>query len=238
MQATTAQPPVPPTPAPAPLPPTPAPAGGGMRIVSPVAGAGPADVYRAMREQRSELMEQLEELEDKRSDLQRQIQQENSGTEAGLQARIKEIDARISATDAKIAEANAAVAAAAAIPGAVVQEPPEPERTDPEAMLGIGGSFVMICLLPIIIAYSRRIWRRGATVISPVPQDVRDRLDGLANAVESIGIEVERIGEGQRFMTKVFSESGVRGIGQGAGSIPLQQRELEHAHRPEGSSVR
>jgi hypothetical protein len=204
MQATTTQPP---TPTPAPQPPErTAIAGGGVRLAAPVAGVGPADVYRAMREARSELVEQLDDLEDKRSDLQRQIQQADDGTEAGLQARIKEIDARISATDAKIAEANASVAAAAAVPGAVVQEPPQPERTDPEAMLGIGGSFVVVCLLPIIIAYSRRLWRRGATVISPVPQDVRDRLDGLANAVETIGLEVERIGEGQRFVTRLLAE--------------------------------
>jgi hypothetical protein len=237
MQATTVQPPIPPTPAP--VPSTPAPEGGNMRILAPSAGVGPADVYRAMREQRSELSEQLEQLEEKRSDLQRQIQQADDGTEAGLQARIKEIDARISATDAKLAEANAAVATAAAVPGAIVPEPERPERTDPEAMLGIGGSLTVVMLMPIIIAYARRIWRRGATVISPVPQDVRDRLDGLANAVETIGLEVERIGEGQRFMTKVLTESGARGLGQGAaGSIPLPQRDLEQARRSEGSTVR
>lgn len=227
MQSSTPQPPSPPTPPTPPLLP-----GGSLRIESPVAGAGPADVYRALRDQRSELAEQVGDLEDKRSELNREIQRANDGTEAGLQARIKEIDARISATDAKLAEANAAVAAAAAVPGAVV-EVPRFERTgpDPDAVLGIGSSILVVCLLPIIIAYSRRIWRRGATVIAPVPQDVRDRLDGLAHAVESIGLEVERIGEGQRFMTKVFTEQG-RGLGAGpAGPIAVPQRDQEHVRR-------
>jgi hypothetical protein len=203
-----------------------------MQLQSPVAGVGPADVYRAVREQRSELTDQLNDLEEKRSDLQREIQRADNGTDAGLQARLKEIDARISATDAKLAETNAAVANAAAVPGAIVPDPPQQHRTDPEAMLGIGGSLTLIMLMPIIIAYSRRIWRRGATVIAPVPQDVRDRLDGLANAVETIGLEVERIGEGQRFITKVLSESGTRGLGQGAAAPnPVSQREPEHACR-------
>jgi len=75
--------------------------------------------------------------------------------------------------------------------------------------------FTVCVLMPIAIAYARRIWKRGATIIAPVPQEVRDRLDRMSEAVESIALEVERIGEGQRFVTKVMSESG-RSLGAGA----------------------
>ena len=220
-----------------------------MQLVPPT-GAGPQDVYRAMREQRSELAEQLEDLEEKRSELQREIRQADDGTREGLQAWVKELDARISATDAKLDAANAAVASAAAIPGAIVPEPPREERTDPAEIVGIVGGMSMVLLFPIVIAYARRLWKRGATIIAPVPQDVRDRLDGLSHAVESIGLEVERIGEGQRFMTKVFAEQGGRGLSAGAygaaaygaaapGTMPAsQQREMEPARRGEGGAPR
>ncbi len=70
----------------------------------------------------------------------------------------------------------------------------------------LGALFMVITLLPLSIAYARRLWKRGATVIAPVPNEVRQQIDALSNAVETIAHEVERIGEGQRFITKVFAE--------------------------------
>lgn len=176
-------------------------------IQTPGAGVGPADVYTAMREQRSELRDQLGNLEEKRQELRRELQQsENDATNAGVLARIKELDARISATDAQIAEADLAVARAAAVPGAVVEPVPVPRTGPPEEAFVLGALFMVITLLPLSIAYARRLWKRGATVIAPVPNEVRQQIDALSNAVETIAHEVERIGEGQRFITKVLAE--------------------------------
>jgi hypothetical protein len=159
------------------------------------------------------------------------MRQGTNESDAGVLARIKELDARISATDAQLAQADAAVAKAASIPGAIVQEPYREPKTDPAEVIGIGGSMLLVLLFPLMVAYARRIWRRGATVIAPVPQDVRDRLDQLSHAVDSIGLEVERIGEGQRFITKVFSEQGGRALGAAESHIPLAQREREQVQR-------
>ena len=114
------------------------------------------------------------------------------------------------------------------MPGAVVA-PTRPVRTgtEPEVFV-LGGMFMVICLLPLTIAYARRIWRRGATIIAPVPPDVRDRINQLSEAVESIGLQVERIGEGQRFITKVFTEQGSRAVAAGsAAPIPVPRRDVE-----------
>ena len=44
-----------------------------------------------------------------------------------------------------------------------------------------------------------------------------DRLNRLDQSVDSIAIEVERIGEGQRFVTRVMTEQGQRAsVGAGA----------------------
>ncbi len=177
-----------------------------------------ADVYTATKNQRKELRSQLETLEEKRNDLTNQLNREesNEATRAGVTARIKEVDARIATVDAQIAEADAAVAKAAAVPGAIVEPPPYVRNGPPEEIMAIPIVFTLAVLMPIAIAYARRIWKKGATVIAPVPREVQQRLEQLSEAVESIGLEVERIGEGQRFITKVFSESNSRALGAGA----------------------
>ena len=71
----------------------------------------------------------------------------------------------------------------------------------------LGGMFIFFVLLPISIAYARRVWRRSAKVITTFPREISDRLMRVEQAVEATAIEVERIGEGQRFMTKIFTES-------------------------------
>jgi hypothetical protein len=45
-------------------------------------------------------------------------------------------------------------------------------------------------------------------VISALPGDVNDRLTHLEQSIDAVAIEVERIGEGQRFLTRLFTESG------------------------------
>jgi hypothetical protein len=65
------------------------------------------------------------------------------------------------------------------------------------------GTFVR--LVPFVIAYARRIWHRSG------PQTVVDlenspRLQRMEQAIESIAVEVERIGEAQRFTTKLLAE--------------------------------
>lgn len=186
----------------------------------------PTEVYQGALAQRRELRNQQERLQDQRQDLRNQLQNEQNlspADRAGVEARIKEIDARISSVDQQIAKADAAVAQAAAIPGATT-EPPRPERNGPpDEILAIPIVFILAVLMPMAIAYSRRIWKRGATVVAPIPKDVTDRLDAMGQAVESIAIEVERIGEGQRFLTRVMSDKG-KSLGVGAAEpIPVPQ---------------
>jgi small-conductance mechanosensitive channel len=57
---------------------------------------------------------------------------------------------------------------------------------------------------PIMRAIGKRIER--GTPAPAVPQEVRDQLQQLNQAVEAIAIEVERISEGQRYTTKLLSE--------------------------------
>jgi hypothetical protein len=62
-------------------------------------------------------------------------------------------------------------------------------------------------LFPLARAWARRIDGRGAEPAA-IPADVTARLERIERAVESVAIEVERISEGQRFVTKVLAERG------------------------------
>lgn len=192
----------------------------------PISGA-PGDVYQGALAQRRELRNQLERLEEQRQELRNELRSDgdanNAADRAGVEARIKELDARITSVDQVLARADAAVAQAAAIPGATT-EPPRPERSGPpDEIIAIPIVFTLAVLMPLAIAYSRRIWKRGATVVAPVPKEMTDRLEAMGQAVESIAIEVERIGEGQRFLTRVMSDKG-KSLGVGAAEpIPVPQ---------------
>lgn len=142
--------------------------------------AGPADIYRGLRAQREELGDQLSLLSNRREDISSQLEDPmmRGASRTGLEQRITEIDARISALDKQIADADAQVARAAAVPGATVRPPELPRRGPPEEVWPLSALFMVIALLPLSIAFARRVWRRSATagaVVASFPREMSDR---------------------------------------------------------------
>jgi hypothetical protein len=185
-------------------------------IVQPGVNATPTAVWRAAREQRDELRSQLDNLEDQRRSLAQQIEEGGVTGQAktGIETRIAEIDKRIADLDKQVSEASSNVAKAAGVPGAVQPDPRPIREGPPEEVFVLGGIFIFVCLLPISIAYARRIWRKSAAAVAAIPGDLMERLNRLDQAVDSIAVEVERIGEGQRFVTRLMSErAGALGAG-------------------------
>lgn len=218
-----------PSPPPVPTPPSALPANVPGTDVYTVTtdGASPASVLKAMEAQRSELRSQLERVQAQRNEIAGWLKAEDitAPDRDGLAARLKETDGRISNLEQQIAQADAAVAKAAAVPGAIVEEPPrDTSRNDEmEAITAVSICFTLFVLFPLVLAYSRRLWKRGSTVIAPIPREVTDRLEQMGQAVESIAVEVERIGEGQRFLTRVMGDQS-RQLGAGAAQpIPINQ---------------
>jgi hypothetical protein len=70
--------------------------------------------------------------------------------------------------------------------------------------------------VPVARAFARRI-ERGDGNPPAVPPALADRLDRIERAVESVAIEVERISEGQRFVTKLLSGRAEPGQLPGSG---------------------
>jgi hypothetical protein len=187
----------------------------------------PAAIYRALQNQGNVLREQQENLADQRRELQQQYDQMSSGNpgRASIEKRLANIDGRLADMDLQIAKSDQAIATAAAVPGAT-REPPRPPQDEVDADLIVGLSFVvmMVFAIPMSIAYARRIWRRSGkteVVLSPV---MMERLDSLERGMEAVALEVERIGEGQRFVTQALSG---RAVGAGAAepvAVPRGER--------------
>ena len=206
-------------------------------VMGGIVQASPTMAYRGAAMQRTELANQLDNLKGTRSELSEELQNPMVGgaNRAGLEARIAQVDQRIADVDKQLAAADLQVARAAGVPG-VVQETPREHHNSPEpALLVMSGIFVL--LLPLSIAMAIRWLRRGKAVIAALPNDMMERLSRLDQSVDSIAVEVERIGEGQRFLTRLLSDQGVaRAIGAGAfDGIKQEGAERERVARSDAS---
>ncbi|HEY8165628.1 MAG TPA: hypothetical protein VIF83_08760 [Gemmatimonadaceae bacterium] len=180
-------------------------------------GASAAEIYEALRNQRRELTRQLETLEETRRGISNELQDQSisPADRAGLQTRMTGVDQQIASLDQEIAASNAQVAKAAAVPGAIVEEPAPPSYNGPpEEAYVLSGIFLLVVLFPLSVAFARRIWRKSAVAVTTFPKELTDRLFRLEQTVESSAVEIERIGEGQRFLTRLFTEgAGARALG-------------------------
>ena len=181
----------------------------------------------ARRAQRSVLGDQMRQLENKRSEL---VEKAREGTasaadRAGTEKRIADIDARIADVDKQISAADAEVARAAAIPGATVEPPRPPRQGPPEEAYVLGGMFIVIVFLPLSLAFARRIWRRSAAVTVKASSELQERMTAIERAVDSVAVEVERIGEGQRFVTQILTESPQRSLNAAQQLVEFRARE-------------
>ena len=192
-QATTA-------PAQAPLPPGP-PAIPGVPLTA-------ADVA-ALRAQRSELSDQVASAMGRRENLAEQLTTASAAERPGLEARIKQLDDRILGIEQEIARTGQLIALA---PGELLsgsEQPPDfgPFNNMRPDMTAISIVFTIFVLTPLAIAVARLLWKRAS--FQPVPiadREGTERLKRLESAVDTIAIEVERISEGQRFVTRLLSE--------------------------------
>jgi hypothetical protein len=177
---------------------------------APRATPSASAIYDGFRAQRRELTNQLSDLEGTRRDIQSQLDQLDAGDTGRkpLEDRLTEVDSRIKAVDQMLAGNATQLAQAAAIPGAVVEQPPPaPPQGAPEEAWVLGGIFLIVAVFPLSVAFARRIWRRSAAAVTSLPRDIGDRLQRMEQAIEATAVEVERIGEGQRFITRLFTEA-------------------------------
>ena len=106
--------------------------------------------------------------------------------------------------------------------------PPTPPMDFPfELLAGVAIVFIVVAVGPISLALARLIWKRAtAPRGANAAWDSNPRLDRLEQSVDAIAVEVERISEGQRYMTRLLAEAPSFAVGAARAPVP------EHAYRP------
>jgi cell division protein FtsB len=177
-----------------------------------------------LTEQRHALQQQVEQLSSRRNLLYAQFRNMSDGSaRRELETRMGEIDGRLSRLDDQIERLNEQITQAMAgasggervvvdVPRVVsgqITVPPVnfPRQRGPD-MREIGGIMAAeaVALVLIGLAFWRLGMRRMRQQFERAIGSQAGQLTQLQQAIDVIGVEVERISEGQRYVAKVLSE--------------------------------
>lgn len=175
-------------------------------------------VLAGLRARRDILSEQLDRVGERRGELVSQLTNTSlaeGGIRRGLEQRLQVLDERVVQLERDIVATDRQLAGAPPQLLAQSQEQREERQRqgpDEDEVLGVGAAGFGLGLLVMLVAGRIRRWRRrggrgeardlGRDAAGPDP-----RIDRLSHAVDAIAVEVERIGEGQRFVTQLLAES-------------------------------
>lgn len=192
-----------------------------------------AEDVQAMRVRLSDLRSELQDAAERRNSIAGRLREADIAARPGYEERLKVLDARILTIENEITRVGQELASApssALIEAQPVSQGPDPNQIAAQVVddiVPIVAILSVFVLAPLAIAISRFLWKRS----TPAPQAIRsdhatqERLEQLQQAVDAIAIEVERISEGQRYVTKVL---GNRGLAAG---------DAEPVHAPRNAAV-
>jgi len=189
-----------------------------IQVPTPVVNhAATTQTLESLQAQIAEQGQQLGVLQAQRRVVQNQLNTAPGAARNALDAQLQALDAQIGKLQVDMAGTRAQFAGRLGIPtervglNGRVTYPTVPDfgfrrGPDPDAVVGM--SFALAIALPRSIAYARRIWK-GKPTAAAATESVGPRLDRLEQAVDAIAIEIERVAEGQRFVTKVLADRPV-----------------------------
>lgn len=163
----------------------------------------------AIRARRSELSNQLISASGRRRDLAEELRTASGSDRAGLEQRIAVLDERIVQLESDIAQTGRLLTGAPAGALASTRDDAILGGFQSGEVLAFGIVMTIFVLAPLAVGAARMMWKRAAAgpVRHVIPPETAGRLERIEQAVEAIAVEVERVSEGQRFVTKLMSES-------------------------------
>jgi hypothetical protein len=192
-----------------------------IQVPTPVVNhAATTQTLESLQAQIAEQGQQLGVLQAQRRVVQNQLNTTApGGARNALDAQLQSLDAQIGKLQVDMAGTRAQFAGRLGIPtervglNGRVTYPTVPDfgfrrGPDPDAVVGMSFALAIAIALPLSIAYARRIWK-GKPTAAAATESVAPRLDRLEQAVDAIAIEIERVAEGQRFVTKVLADRPV-----------------------------
>jgi hypothetical protein len=178
----------------------------------------------ALKARRDELSKQLQSVDGRRSKLLSQLRSTDDPTAIkGLQDRLALLDGRQLQLESDLQQTGQQLSSGAA--GVIASTAVAPGF----AGLGSGQTLALsivftVCVLgPLAIGFARTLLKRSNRPAAPpaIFTETAQRLERVEAAVDTIALEIERISEGQRFVTKLLSE------GQPAPMLNAGQRSAE-----------
>lgn len=199
-----------PTQAPTPLPAPPAPQPSifevnAQTITRPLT---PAEAS-VIRNQRSEMSNQLISAQNRRERVLGELRDAPPGTEEGLREQYQVLSDRIVAIEQDI-EASGRVLRTGQVPQGIVLVPPRQSvgnRADDAERGAAIGAMILIPLAVVMLIRRLRRGRRGRKSSHTIVYD--ERMERLEQAVDAIALEIERVGEAQRYQTRVLAEANL-----------------------------
>jgi len=170
------------------------------------------DDMMGLLSQRRMLNEQLKQATDQRKDLLEQMNAAPAEAKAGFQAELNVISDRIVQLESSLNVIGQEIAGASPALMSMAEEPSSPPDNSGNFEDGVAaGVFSTLGGVTVLLLLGRWIWKRFVRrdVPSPrrLPAEDSERLKRLENGIEAMAIEIERISEGQRFVTRLMSES-------------------------------
>ncbi|MEP6835512.1 MAG: hypothetical protein ABJB74_19150 [Gemmatimonas sp.] len=194
--------------------------------LAPVATQSNVFTYSQLRARGDELSRQLRSATSRRDGLARDLRRASDQVREGVQSQITELNGRIVLLEKDIAQNGQSLATAKGLEAAAgsledassSQLGPASFMPSPDDMTAITIVFTLFVLCPIALSLSRLIWKRASRIgmTAPVSRESDMRMERVEQAVDAIAVEVERISEGQRFVTQLMTQQPA--LGQGAAS--------------------
>lgn len=203
----------------APQAPTPPPTPVGVVIQGAPGSGGPITISAprtardidALNARRDELSKQLTSVDSRRSKLMSQLRSTGDATAVkGLQDRLALLDARQLQLESDLAQTGQLLSSASAgLIATSTSAGPVFAGLSGGQTLALSIVFTIFVLGPLAIGFAKTLFRRSNKPALPpaVFNEAAQRLERVEAAVETIALEIERISEGQRFVTKLLSEN-------------------------------
>jgi len=239
--------PTPPTPPIPPVPPTPFTVipdfAGFPGALGLVPGMPLTDGQReALLEARSEISNQLTSASGRRNDIAQELRNASGADRAGLEKRLGQLDDRIVQLEGDLAQVGRVLSSAPAegseqvfFAGTSSPAPLGGLENDQVTMLGV--VFMLFVLAPMALAAARLMWRRAIHPRQAPPSaDSSHRLERVEQAIDAVAVEVERISEGQRFVTRLLTEGPARiplAAQRGPEAVGVPRRDASRTSRDE-----
>jgi len=213
-----------------PLPPVPVITVNGTPLALPGVPRTAQDVA-ALKASREELSNQLTSAAGRRQRLSSQLTGKEGVDRAGIESHIAVLDKRIMQLESDLAETGRQLTLTPGYLVASSQSANQFYGMNQGAVTAVSVLFTILVLAPMALAVARSIWKRANAPPAPpaISGDAARRLERLEQGMDTIAIEIERISEGQRFVTRLLSEA------HNNAALPVAARSLSEPERSERS---